>query len=330
VDGRAWNVYTSPISFVNEGLHIVEFRAKDFLMNAEAIRSIQVIVDNTPPTTSCAVGVPNHSSDELYVSSSTAFNLTASDGGTIPVGVGMVRYRVDDGNWSNYSSDFSLTGNDGLHTIETLARDLLGNEQMPWTQTVFLDNTPPVSTLDPSSGEYTTETLFRLTVADSGSGVQLAEYRVDGGDWIWYPADFVLSKGTHTISYRSRDYLNNTEPERTQVVTVRGQSQPEGGANWKPLVAAVFALILAVVGLWSSKRRPWKGEKERMAVVKAILITSLPFVLLEAATGVASLITGNLSIPPAVGIGTGVDLAILMAGLARAIFRMRMRTTKPE
>jgi subtilase family serine protease len=337
VDGRAWNVYTSPISFVNEGLHTVESRAKDFLMNAEDIRSIQVIVDNTPPTASCAVGLPKHSSDELYVRSSSPFNLTASDGGTIPVGVGVVRYRVDDSNWSNYSSDFSLTGIDGLHTIEYMARDLLGNEQMPWTQTVFLDNTPPLSTLDPGSGEYTTETLFRLTVADSGSGVQLAEYAVDGGEWIWYPADFVLSKGTHTISYRSRDYLNNTEPEREQIVTVRGQSQPEGGANYKPLVAAVFAIILAVIGLWSSKRRPWKGGKDKMAVTKAFIIFSLPFVLAEAATGIASYVTGQLSIPPALGSGTAVDLGVLVAGLvvvlARVLKKREMEaesTNEPE
>ena len=52
-----------------------------------------------------------------------------------------------------------------------------------------------------------------------------------------------------------------------------------------------------------------------MAVVKAFTITSLPFVLAEAGTGIVSLLTGQLSLPPIIGLGTGVDLAILLAGL---------------
>jgi hypothetical protein len=70
--------------------------------------------------------------------------------------------------------------------------------------------------------------------------------------------------------------------------------------------------------------------KDEMAVAKAFAIASMPFVLAEVATGVASLVTGYLSIPPAVGIGTGVDLAVLMAGLAAAIFRVRKRAPEPE
>jgi hypothetical protein len=89
-------------------------------------------------------------------------------------------------------------------------------------------------------------------------------------------------------------------------------------------------VILLVAGIWSSKRRPWRGEKDKMAVMKAFAITSMPFVLAEAATGMASLVMGYLSIPPAVGIGTGVDLIILIAGLVAAILRVHKRTIMPE
>jgi len=53
-----------------------------------------------------------------------------------------------------------------------------------------------------------------------------------------------------------------------------------------------------------------------MAVVKAFVITSMPFTLAEAGTGVVSVLTGQLSMPPLVGAGTALDLAILVAGLA--------------
>ncbi len=85
--------------------------------------------------------------------------------------------------------------------------------------------------------------------------------------------------------------------------------------NYKPIVAAVFAIILAVAGIWSSKRRPWKRRDGRDTALKAFVVFSLPFVLAEAGTGVVSFLTGQLSIPPVMGIGTAVDLAILIAGI---------------
>jgi hypothetical protein len=101
--------------------------------------------------------------------------------------------------------------------------------------------------------------------------------------------------------------------------------------NYKPLIALIFAVILALVGIWSSKNKPWKGGKDRMAVVKAFAITSLPFVLTEAGTGIVSLMTGQLLMPPLAGVGTAVDLAILLTGVVVALFRARTKTrTEPE
>jgi hypothetical protein len=54
-------------------------------------------------------------------------------------------------------------------------------------------------------------------------------------------------------------------------------------------------------------------------------VTALPFVLAEAGTGVLSFFTGWLSIPPLLGLGTAVDLAILLVGLAVDGFRVRRR-----
>jgi hypothetical protein len=65
-----------------------------------------------------------------------------------------------------------------------------------------------------------------------------------------------------------------------------------------------------------------------MAVTKAFAITSMPFVLAEAATGMVSLLTGQLSIPPLVGAGTAVDSTILLAGIVTAILRIvRIRSS---
>jgi len=106
---------------------------------------------------------------------------------------------------------------------------------------------------------------------------------------------------------------------------------PQVPVNYKPIAAAIFAVVLLVAGVWSSKRRPWKGGKERKAVIEAFILISLPFVLTEAATGIASLFTGQLSIPPLVGVGAAIDLAILLAGIVVAIFRIvRTNPSKAE
>jgi hypothetical protein len=58
-----------------------------------------------------------------------------------------------------------------------------------------------------------------------------------------------------------------------------------------------------------------------MAVAKAFMITSMPFVLAEAGTGIVSFATGELRMPPFVGVGTAIDLAILLSGMAVALVR---------
>jgi hypothetical protein len=68
-------------------------------------------------------------------------------------------------------------------------------------------------------------------------------------------------------------------------------------------------------------RRPWKGGKDRMAVVKAFTISCLPFILAEAVTGVLSFVTGELRIPPTVGLGTAVDMVIFLAGVVVIVLR---------
>lgn len=145
------------------------------------------------------------------------------------------------------------------------------------------------------------------------------EYRVDNGNWTTYSAPFALPNGRHVVSYRSVDNVNNTEAEgQTWLVIGAEKLIVELEANIKPLLALVFAVVLAAVGLWSSKRRPWKGKAGSVAVLRAFALISLPFFAAEALTGIASLMTGELKVPPAIGVGSVTDVVILLLGLAVA------------
>jgi len=61
-----------------------------------------------------------------------------------------------------------------------------------------------------------------------------------------------------------------------------------------------------------------------MAVVKVFMVAAMPFVLAEAVTGVLSLFAEPLQVPPTVGLGMSVDLAILAIGVLFLLLRLKL------
>jgi len=300
--------------------------AGDVAGNAEQSKStVEAVagyfVPTEPPITSLLIGKPNYTSTAMFIKPSTPLDFFVLDHSGL--GIRNTTYTVDGGAPVNYTAIGTLfLAGEGMHTIEWRSLDWAENLEEVSSKMLTVDNTPPATTITQSEVQATIETFFNLTAADSGCGVNITRYRIDGGDWTDYSGGFTLTEGEHNITYYSNDRLNNTEREKWLVVTVKGTTTPpEIAVNFKPIVALVFTIILLAAGIRSSKRRPWKGEKNKMALVKAFAITSLPFVIAEAVTGVVSFLTGQLSIPPLLGIGTAVDLTILLAGLAVAVLR---------
>ncbi len=304
IDNVTWIEYSSSFFLSGDGDHYVEWYSEDNVGNIEVVSWRVMRIDDIPPASAISIGEPKYLTGGSFVNSSTPLVLSAVDGG---VGSNSTFYRLWDGSWSqwrDYSSSFSLAGRDGTWYVEFLSFDYLGNVESIRNETLILDDTPPVTMISPAAP-------FTLTATDAGCGVNVTRYRIDGGSWIVYTGGFTLAEGEHTIYYYSIDNLGNVEQERS--LTVRPTT--EVAVNYKPMVALVFAVILLVAGVWSSKRRPWKGGKDTMAVAKAFMFTSLPFSIAEAGTGIVSLLTGQLSMPPIIGLGTGVDLTILLGGL---------------
>ena len=287
--------------------------------------TIEVVIG---PVTSLVIGNPNHTAATTFVKSSTPLDFFVIDQSM--AGIRNTTYRIDGGGWVNYTLNgtFYLAG-EGEHAVESYSVDYAGNTEESVSLPLTVDDTPPVTTASHPSGEFVTGTTFTLSAVDSGSGVQHTEYRIDGGNWTVYRTGFTVPEGNHIISYRSIDNLGNLENEGSISVTIV-VPPPSKETNYKPLVAAVFSIILFVAGLWSSRRKPWRNVMGRKAVVKAFMFISLPFVLAEVATGVFSFLTGQLSIPPLLGVGTAVDLGILMAGVAVAGLQARRRPRSKE
>jgi len=310
-----------------DGIRYLEYRSVDLLGNVETVSNETFIVDDTPPNTTITVSVPKFISDNIWITSDTEFNLSALDGGLIPVGMDYTEYRIwNNGLWSmwiEYSSGFTLDVDDGLTYVEFYSVDYLGNREITNNETYFIDNTPPVTTHILQLESDNTEARISLIANDVGSGVNYTKYRVDSGDWVVYSGTFIVNEsGWHTIYFWSIDMLGNVEIEKSYSVfieepgTVIPPGDGENEFNWKPLIALIFTIVLLLVGTYISHKRPLKFIKNpKRKQFYTWMIAVLPFVVAEIATGIISYLTGLLSIPPFFGPGMVVDLAILILGL---------------
>ena len=86
-----------------------------------------------------------------------------------------------------------------------------------------LDKTAPVTTAkaqpafpEGANGWYTSNVTLTLTAEDKGDGVELTEYRVNGGEWTAYTEPVILSEeGKLTVEYRSVDKAGNVEAAKS-------------------------------------------------------------------------------------------------------------------
>lgn len=326
IDVGPWTAYVGGFLVAGEAFHLIEFGSIDLLGNQESIQAFGVVVDDSPPSIVVEVGSPVFQSDALYVGPSSQFTLVSRDLGPIPVGLEVLEWSIQPGTWTPYGAAFGLPTPDGMKRVDYRGSDFLGNADSG-TLEAFLDSTPPITTPSHVSGTYPLGTEFSLAAVDAGSGIESTSYRIDSENWTTSFGPFTLQVGTHIVAFRSLDRLGNPELERTIAVEIVDGAPPPPPAtpatNWKPVVACIFSVILAVLGVWSAKRVPWRGRGGPAGFRATFGATSLPFVAAEIATAVVSIATGFLSIPPIVGVGAAVDVSILVVGSSVSVWRIR-------
>jgi hypothetical protein len=222
-----------------DGNYSILFRAKDNLGNQGPTGSLLVYVDDSPPVTNLFIDDPKYKEDLVNdiwnISSITQLTLTSVD---IPgIGVNYTQYRIFNASFSTgltlYSGAFSLPSiwTDGIYSLEYFSTDLIGNSEVPNMETIYLDNTPPITNISIDEPKYrvdmvldiwniTSQTTLNLTSSDGpGCGVNMTYYRIfnqvyDSGP-MNYTGNFTLSSilndGIYTIEYYSVDNLGNLE-----------------------------------------------------------------------------------------------------------------------
>lgn len=216
------------------------------------------VKDSAPPVTAIAFEPRHQVGSTTYVSSSTLFELSASDDAS---GVKETRYRIDDGPWTTYSAGFTLsTLPDGKHTIRYYSVDNAGNTEAEKTLTIVLDKTPPtISEASPTGTIGSTSVTFTVKVEDSGSGVKEVRLIVDGvsqgtmsQSGNTYTKTISLSEGSHTWVVESVDNVGNTITQNYSLTIAKGLPIE----TYLTIAAIVIVVIIAITTILLRRRKP--------------------------------------------------------------------------
>ncbi len=171
--------------------------------------------DATPPR---ELSIIINGGDTHTNSTTVILTLSATD---LIHDVWQMRFSDDNITWTDWkvystSTTYVIPSGDGVKTIYFKARDNLGNEASAVNDTIILDS-PPTTTYAISgsagaNGWYIGDVEVNLTAIDIISNVEFTKYRVDGGSWITYIGDFIVSgDGSHTVYFYSKDDVGYQE-----------------------------------------------------------------------------------------------------------------------
>lgn len=227
--------YAGPLLVQDEGIVTVRYYSTDRAGNVESLKSTQLRIDKTPPT-STSDGL------ESYVDSAT-IRFEASDALS---GVQSFVYRLDNGDWNNgYSVS---TSGWGWHKLVYYAIDRAGNQQAQQTLNFMIlqpDAEPPVVGDDIPSAWIRGPVQVTIDAYDVISQVEGVYYSINDGDWITYDGPFSINnQGSNIIRYYARDTRGNESNVVTKELRV-DNTPPVSSTNAQPSYLGTAQITLS-------------------------------------------------------------------------------------
>ncbi len=213
-----WTAYSSTLTISLEGVNLLEYYAVDLAGNEGEIGGLEICIDGTAPSVS--IGLTGFN-DEGWGNGSARCALNASDALS---GVAGIFYRLDGGEWSEYSDAFGFNAT-GTYFLECYAVDTANNSGTMVNATCRIDVTAPESVLTLTGSldgsVYLNSVTVTLNATDAGSGLGVREIKVGAGEWANATAELFLDvPGTYTLWYRAVDAVGNEEEVRSLDLTV--------------------------------------------------------------------------------------------------------------
>ncbi len=223
-----------------DGLYTIEWGSIDNLGLNESISTIQVYLDNTPPTTAINPGEPKYRAfggNPWNITSGTQFSLSPFESST---GLNVTWYYIDGDYFEGTSFDLGSYGQ-GMHTIAWGSNDNIGNNETGNIMEVWVDEMPPETNLTIATPVYpsspyngcnvTSVSVFTLSGIDKpdnhNSSINDTWYTIDGIYFTGTSFDLSsYSEGPHAIRWGSIDRMGNNESGNLIVVWI-DESPPE-------------------------------------------------------------------------------------------------------
>jgi cytochrome c len=173
--------------------------------------------DTTAPTTTHTLAPPAPANG--WHNGNVTLTLATEAGAT-------TEYKLGGGAFQAYTGPVTLS-DEGTTVVTYRSTDADGNVEADKTVTVKIDKTVPTSTATPPGGTFTAPTSVTLAGADSGSGLDKLEYRLDNGDWTTYTAPVTISgNGPHTLEHRATDVAGNVGAVGSGTYTIQSTGAP--------------------------------------------------------------------------------------------------------
>ena len=203
-EGGPWTLYGEPAAlasvpnpkigmYANDGNQTVTSR-QDAVFDFFRIQP--GLPDTTAPTTTHTLAPAANAAG--WNTGNVTVTLATEAGAT-------TQYKLGTGAFQAYTGPVTLS-DEGTTVVTYRSTDGEGNVEADKTVTVKIDKTAPTSTATPDGGTFTGPTQVTLAGADSGSGLDKLEYRLDGGDWtdVLGAGDDLRQRAAHARAPRHR------------------------------------------------------------------------------------------------------------------------------
>jgi hypothetical protein len=266
VDGAGWRPYGGPFNISKAGAHTVRYKSIDNVGFEEAVQSLKLMVDATPPATTAAASA-NVSNQDILI----AFSGQDNESGLAEIyyrvfsaGGGAPAFTAGNGTTVRAAADHSL---DGGYTVEYYGVDRAGNAGQVLRMTVAIDTVMELS-VNWGAGVSVSDGAFSFYgKAEPGANVFV------NGKAVPVTADGGFSARVNLKEGRNRVVVNATDPAGNPAEQARFVTYTKPASNDVLLAIMILVIVATCTAcvLFIFRRPPKRQDVPRVESIESRL-----------------------------------------------------------